>query len=85
MRSNEDLIPLTVLVVRRLSLDRERMELDPVWRQISEQVGLDTPEKQRVAVQQYVRHYTINDQFPHQMPATNGPGDIGRVDIEIGE
>lgn len=84
MRSEADLIPVQATIRRRLSLDLERMEADPVWIQISEQLGVAPgAEGFEVAVRKYINHYVVRDQFPHLMPSTNGPGDIDEIQIHL--
>lgn len=80
MQSLEDLIKVVVTSTRNVELDLERMNQDPVWRTIVDSnptFGAD------LLIQMYVGHYLQYDKFPHQMPSTNGPGDIESVSIEV--
>lgn len=84
MRSASDIISVQAMTVRRLTLDLERMEKDPVWIQISETLGaVQGTVAFEEAVLGYIRHYIVRDQFPHHMPATNGPGDIDQIKLEV--
>jgi hypothetical protein len=84
MRSEADLINIQATVKRRLTLDLERLEKDPVFVQITEQLNAAPGEPSlEDAVRLYLNHYIVRDQFPHLMPATNGPGDIDEVLLEV--
>lgn len=84
MRSENDMIAVKATITRRLTLDLERLERDPVWIQISGQYSIAPGDAiDDRAVQAYINHYIVRDQFPHQMPATNGPGDIDGIQLEV--
>jgi hypothetical protein len=84
MRSADDLITVKATITRRLTLDRERLESDPVWSQVSQQLGYVTGDPlTEELVSTYLNHYIVRDQFPHQTPTTNGPGDIDAVQLEV--
>lgn len=84
MRSEVDIISVQAMTVRRLTLDLERMERDPVWIQISESLGAAPGTIIfEQAVRSYLHHYILRDQFPHNMPSTNGPGDIDQIQLEV--
>jgi hypothetical protein len=84
MRTFSDLIDVQVVMSRKLILDFERIELDPIWAHIALQHGIEPGEQpSKEAIHSYVMHYISRDQFPHQIPATNGPGDITAVQMEV--
>ena len=88
MRSEADIIHVEVAIARRLSFDLERMEQDPVWNQIvaQNQAVADAAGEPLVIEQvmaRYLQHYIVRDQFPHQTPTTNGPGDIGEIKLDV--
>jgi hypothetical protein len=81
MQLPEDLITIIVKSTRKVVLDLERMNQDPVWQTIVDSnPQYNDPE---ILVQLYVAHYLWSDQFPHLMPSTNGPGDLDDVSIEV--
>ncbi|MGD0904933.1 MAG: hypothetical protein ABR924_18575 [Terracidiphilus sp.] len=84
MRSAADIITVQATVTRRLSIDLERLEKDPVWNQILEQGQTEpTPVSLEEAMKRYLQYYIVRDQFPHQTPCTNGPGDIDFYLLEV--
>jgi hypothetical protein len=84
MRSEADIIHVQATITRRLTLDLERLERDPVWLSISEQYPIvPGTEVADAMVSAYINHYILRDQFPHQTPSTNGPGDIDEIKLEI--
>lgn len=84
MRSEEDIITVQATISRRLTFDLERLERDSVWIQLIQQSQTEPePASLEECMSRYVRHYIVRDQFPHQTPTTNGPGDIGEVNLEI--
>jgi hypothetical protein len=84
MRSEADIIFVEATISRRLTFDLERLEQDPVWVQVLQQ---SQTEPETVSLEEcmsrYLRYYIQRDRFPHQTPTTNGPGDIGEVNLEI--
>ena len=68
-RGPEDLFEVALDIVARVSLDMERIESDPVYRQCIA-IELDSAS----ALQAYIEHYVARDRFLREMPSTNGPG-----------
>lgn len=84
MRSVADIIVVETRVTRRLSLDLERLEKDPVWIQIVSQAETEQDlVSETDLVKRYLTYYIVRDQFPHQTPTTNGPGDIDQIQLEV--
>ena len=68
-RGPEDLLTIDLELACELSLDMERIEADPVYRQC-----LEMEEHPEVALQVYIEHYITRERLLSQMPSTNGPG-----------
>lgn len=77
-RGPEDLFDVSITLEARISLDKERIEKDPVYRQC-----LLMTETEAGALQAYLEHYIMRDRFLKDMPSTNGPGQFtfgGRIE-----
>lgn len=84
MRSAQDIISVQATITRRLTLDLERIESDPVFSQVAQQLGYAAGDPlTEELVGAYLQHYIVRDQFPHQTPTTNGPGDIDAIQLEV--
>jgi hypothetical protein len=70
-RTDEDIFEVIGTLSFRLSLDWERIENDPVWRQY-----LMVSESPEAALEAYVEHYITRDRLVREMPSTNGPGQL---------
>lgn len=68
-RGPEDLFEIALDVEARVSLDMERIESDPVYRQC-----ITIEPDSATALQAYIEHYVARDRFLRDMPSTNGPG-----------
>jgi hypothetical protein len=77
-RTEEDIFEVLGEMHFRVSLDRERMELDPVWKHLNMIYG-DYPS---MCLEAYLDHYTERDSFLRDCPATNGPGQLQLSQIE---
>jgi hypothetical protein len=84
MRSEADIIQVTALTLRRLTFDLERLEQDPVWKQIraSQSILEEVPSIEET-LRAFIQYHVVRDQFPHLTPGTNGPGDIDHIQLEI--
>ena len=87
MRGAEDLIQVDVVLVSRISLDRERIVEDPVWAGIVSNLDLNDPNQLNQALELYVRSYIQRQQLfggvEVFMPSTNGPADIALDKMEV--
>ena len=70
-RGPEDLFEIALGIEARVSLDMERIESDPVYRQC-----LTMESDSALALQAYIEHYVARDRFLRDMPSTNGPGQL---------
>lgn len=70
-RSDEDLFEITLDLTARVSLDRERIEADPIYQQ-----NLLLASDPDAALQAYLEDYIVRDRFLREMPSTNGPGQL---------
>ena len=70
-RSEEDLFEITLDLTARISLDRERIEADPIYQQ-----NLLLASDPEAALQAYLEHYIERDRFLRECPSTNGPGQL---------
>ena len=68
-RGPEDLFEIALDIEARVSLDMERIESDPVYRQC-----ITIEPDSATALQAYIEHYVARDRFLRDMPSTNGPG-----------
>jgi hypothetical protein len=68
-RGPEDLFEIALDIEARVSLDMERIESDPVYRQC-----ITIEPDPATALQAYIEHYVARDRFLRDMPSTNGPG-----------
>lgn len=85
MRSPDDLIRLRVTTYALVDLDRERVEEDPAWDEVSKNFDLEDPEQSKQALFRYLGFYINREQLFDSkfMPATNGPADIFITNMEI--
>ena len=68
-RGPEDLFEIALDIEARVSLDMERIESDPVYRQC-----ITIEPDPATALQAYIEYYVARDRFLRDMPSTNGPG-----------
>ncbi len=82
MRNVEDIKKVRFNLMGILEIDMERVEDDPTWRSFLGQVGrqLATPEE---ALGAYLRFYLSREDFPLQLPASNGPADFVGLEVEV--
>lgn len=83
-RSEDDLFDLHLTLSGLVSLDRERIEQDPVFRTILSMYEVPSTDEGREtvwaqALQEYLTHYIIRERFLRDVPSTNGPGTL-RID-----
>jgi len=71
-RTDEDIFEVTGTLNFRLSLDWERIEADPVWRQYL----MLSEGNINAALEAYLVHYLTRDRLLREMPSTNGPGQL---------
>lgn len=85
MRSPEDLIRLRVTLYALVDLDKERIESDPAWDEVSKHFNLEDPAQNTQALYRYLGFYINREQlFDNKfMPATNGPSDLFITDMEL--
>ena len=94
VRTQEDLIEVDVMTIRRLTIDMEQLESNPRFRNIlettvaklSRDVEMDTSDMialRNLAIREYIQSYVSSDDFPHGTPATTGPGSITHVQVEV--
>lgn len=85
MRSPEDLIRLRVSIYSLVDLDRERIESDPAWEEVSKHFDLTDPEQSKQALFRYLGFYVNREQLFDSkfMPATNGPSDLFITDMTM--
>lgn len=78
-RSPEDLLEVRLGLMARVSLDMERIEEDPIYRQCLMVAADETS-----ALQAYLEHYITRERFLRDMPSTNGPGQLAMSEfIEV--
>ena len=75
-RSPEDLLEVRLGLMARVSLDMERIEEDPIYRQC-----LMVASDEASALQAYLEHYITRERFLRDMPSTNGPGQLATSDV----
>lgn len=87
MRSEDDIIQITVNMAARLELDLERVMNDPVGRTIAEKYDLTVSDQLYAMLVEYCEFYISRERFLSRAPSTNGPGSIQmqNVDIKVGE
>lgn len=85
MRSPDDLIRLRVSTYTLVDLDRERIESDPAWDEVSKNFDLEDPDQNKQALFRYLGFYINREQLFDSkfMPATNGPSDIFITNMEL--
>lgn len=85
MRSPEDLVQIKVSLYSIISLDMERIEMDPAWIEVCQRVDLEDPEQVKQALFQYLGLYISREElFDNRfMPATNGPANVIITDMEL--
>lgn len=79
-RTDDDIFELVGSLAFRISLDWERIEADPVWRQTSLMAEGD----RAISLQLYLSHYVARDSFLRAVPSTNGPGQLSLIYAENG-
>lgn len=76
MRSNDDIKVVTFELSGSLSLDMERVEMDPIWDMISQRFLLEDPVQRSAALRAYIGHYLSHEHILAEMPSTNGPVEV---------
>lgn len=85
MRSPDDLIRVRVTMYSPIYLDKERIESDPRWEEVSRHFDFSQPGQKEQALYQYLGLYINREQLfdSRFMPASNGPADIFITDMEL--
>jgi hypothetical protein len=83
MRTLDDLVQIRFQLHSTISLDWERIELDPDWIMISSEFDLSDQEQLEQALFRYIASYISRQQILTHMPSTNGPGDLYVLNMEI--
>jgi len=85
MRDLNDIIRVRFQVSATAELDRERVELDPMWDVVSSKYDLGSPEQQKAALADYVCHYLSREILLEETPMTNGPAALTGIQCEVVE
>jgi len=82
MRTESDIKNIRFTLLGRLQIDLERVEDDPEWapfavKVASGEITLDE------ALKRYLMKYFSREEFPHDIPVTNGPADLMGLNLEV--
>jgi hypothetical protein len=85
MKTMDDLRTVRFSIQCGITLDRERLEEDPVWKQFTWRHDVNTESGLCEALTAYLRYYLQRDtSLLAEMPATNGPADVyGIISSEV--
>ena len=82
MRTEEDIKNIMFTFLGKFQIDMERVEEDPTWTFFNQRVesGILTQEE---ALRLYLTQYLTREEFPRELPVTNGPADFIRLELEV--
>ena len=79
-RTLDDVVSINVELKGSVSIDLERIELDPIWDELrSKYPETDT----YTLLYSYLSYYVSTDKFLSESPFTNGPGNLTLEQLEI--